>query len=440
MTANSAQASNDPMAQFAKAVMADDVRGVTELLAQHPELKSRLNDALPDGSFGQTALIAAVQRTNRAMIDLLLASGADINGKSHWWAGGFGVMDDDRGLASWLMERGATLTPHAAARLGMLDRLAEMIGRDPALVHSRGGDGQTPLHFAKNVETAKLLLEYGADINARDVDHESTAAQYMLRERADVARYLVSRGCKTDLLMASALGDIDLVRKFLDADPSSIRMMVNDEWFPKQNPRAGGTIYYWALHPNCTAHLAAREFGHEDVLRLLLERSPEELKLAIACELGDEELFRQMLARRPEMARKLPQTEARKLSIAAQGNNAKAVKLMLSAGWPVDGRGDMNATALHWASWHGNADIVRELLRYQAPVNVRGDRYNLPPLGWAAHGSMNSWHRKTGDYAAVVEALLNAGANPADVPTTLQGSDAVETVLRRQRENCAGGM
>ncbi len=42
------------------------------------------------------------------------------------------------------------------------------------------------------------------------------------QDRQDVARYLVSLGCRTDILMASALGDIDLMLKRLDNDPECI--------------------------------------------------------------------------------------------------------------------------------------------------------------------------------------------------------------------------
>src|SRR5205814_7129514 len=124
------------------------------------------------------------------------------------------------------------------------------------VVHTRGGDGQTPLHFASTVEVASFLLENSADIDALDVDHESTPAQYMLRvdqkrhypkDRQQVTRYLVSRGCKTDILMAAALGDTDLVRLHLDSDPACIRMSVSEEWLPKRDVRAGGTIYIWTL-------------------------------------------------------------------------------------------------------------------------------------------------------------------------------------------------
>jgi hypothetical protein len=43
--------------------------------------------------------------------------------------------------------------------------------------------------------------------------------------------------------MAAALGDVNLVRRHLDADPGCIRMKVSEEWFPKKDQRAGGTIY-----------------------------------------------------------------------------------------------------------------------------------------------------------------------------------------------------
>ncbi|HEX4646726.1 MAG TPA: ankyrin repeat domain-containing protein, partial [Verrucomicrobiae bacterium] len=250
----------DPMQILKAAVIANDVARAVQALESYPGLKSKLNDPLPDSGFGTTPLLAAVQHANREMIDLLLRSGADINARSHWWAGSFGVLDDDRGLASFLIERGAVVDVHAAARLGMFERLDELVSADPALVRARGGDGQTPLHFARSVKIAEYLLDHGADIDARDIDHESTPAQYMVRDRQEVARYLVSRGCQTDILMAAALGDAELVRKHLEADPACIRMSVSEQWFPKRDWHAGGVIYIWTLGSHKTPHTVAREF------------------------------------------------------------------------------------------------------------------------------------------------------------------------------------
>src|SRR5262249_36756015 len=161
----------------------------------------------------------------------------------HWWAGGFGVLDHAADperpawLAPFLIERGAIVDMHAATRLGRLDRMKELVNADPAQVHIRGGDGQTPLHVAPSVEVAAYLLDHGADMEARDVDHESTPVQWMVRDRPGVARFLVSRGAQTDILLAAALGDMDLVNRHLDRDPAVILMAVNDTWFPKRDPR-----------------------------------------------------------------------------------------------------------------------------------------------------------------------------------------------------------
>ena len=85
----------------------------------------------------------------------------------------------------------------------------------------RGGDGKTPLHFARTIEVASYLLDHGADIDARDIDHESTPAQYMLDHRVEVARYLVQKGCRTDILLAAAVGDVDRVRACLTPTQSA---------------------------------------------------------------------------------------------------------------------------------------------------------------------------------------------------------------------------
>jgi len=54
-------------------------------------------------------------------IDVLLRAGADIRKRTEWWAGGFGVLDDcDPSLVDFLIERGAVMDAHAAARLGMM--------------------------------------------------------------------------------------------------------------------------------------------------------------------------------------------------------------------------------------------------------------------------------------------------------------------------------
>jgi ankyrin repeat protein len=398
-------------AALSAAVRANDINAAGQLLQSHPELSAELNAPAPGGSFGSTVLLSAVESRNRDMVDLLLRHGADINARSDWWAGSFGVLDRcDPELAPFLIERGATFDAHAAARLGRLDRLEALVEANPDVVHSRGGDGQTPLHFASTPEIATYLLAHGADIDALDVDHESTPAQYMIRDRQDVARLLVTRGARTDILMAAALGAYELVRRYLDDDPTSIQTRVSSEYFPMRHPHAGGSIYTWTLGGEKSPHVVAREFGHEDVYQLLMDRSPDAMKLALACEAGDESTVRALLAKSPDLATSLSADEQRRIAYAAQSNNAPAVRLMIDAGWPLDARGELGGTALHYAAWMGNTDIVRDLLEHGAPVEIRGDTYDMTPMGWALHGSEHSWRKDAGDYDAVVQLLLDAGA------------------------------
>lgn len=419
--------SRDPVEALITAVNASDIAGASQILRAHPELKPRLNEGLPEHGFGSTLLMCAVQRANKELIDLLLEAGADINARSHWWAGSFGVLDNDHGLAEFLISRGAVIDAHAAARLGMLDKLKALIGERPELVHARGGDGQTPLHFASTVEIAEYLLEHGADINALDVDHESTPAQYMVKDRQEVARHLVARGCRTDIFMAAALGILGLVRQHLETDPATIYTSVSDEYFPRRDPRAGGTIYIWTLGQHQTPHLVARQFGHEEVFELLMEHSPPELKLAQACELGDEQLVIALQAKRSNLIQTWPDRDRCKVAHAAQHNNANSVRLMLQAGWPADARGQHGATPLHWAAFHGNVEMTKIILQHGPPLECVDSDFCGTPLGWAIYGSEHGWHRRTGDYPATAEALLRAGAR---LPLKPGGTETVKAVLQ----------
>jgi ankyrin repeat protein len=406
-------ASSDPIALARTALHDDNAVEMDRLLQRHAQLRAAINE--PISHFDSPAI---VQARSRAMIDVLLAAGADINGRSRWWAGGFGLLDSaSPELSAYAVERGATMTPHAAARLGLLGPLETLVAGDPALVHARGGDGQTPLHFSSTVAVADYLLDHGADIDARDIDHESTPAQYMIDSRQDIVRRLVERGCATDMLMAAALGDAALVRRHLDADPASIRMRVSDEYFPMAGGgTSGGTIYQWKLGWYVSAIQVAARFNHADVMALLTERTPAEEQLLNACWMGDEAAVRALLAGRSDLASALPAASRRHMAHAARDDNRTALRLMIVAGLPADATSQHHGTALHWAAWFGHAEEVRLILDYvdegarRALLDRADNDFNSTPLGWANHGAENCWHRERGDYPATIEILKKARA------------------------------
>jgi ankyrin repeat protein len=416
-----------PMELFKQAFHADDASLFGRLLERYPAFKAQLN--APISPFDSPPITHA---KSREMLDVMLAAGADINAQSRWWAGGFGLLHNaPPEVAAYAIQRGAVVDVHAAARLGLMDPLRQLVSADPKQVHARGGDGQTPLHFARDIEVAAYLLEHGADLNTKDLDHESTPAQWMLGERQDVAKFLVERGCQTDLLLAVAVGDLTLVRRHLDADPECIHLRVDDAHFPKANPRSGGTIYQWTLGSNASVHDVARKFGHPEVRQLLLERSSLEQRL-LALTLGNEESAAQaLLKEHPELVARLSLATQRELAHAARNNQLSAVRLMLRLGWPVDAKGQHEGTALHWAAFHGNREMVEAILPYGPPLDLPDADHQAPPVGWATFGSEHGWHRQTGDYVGVVRALLRAGAS---MPQKLAGTEPVKAVLREWRE------
>lgn len=160
-----------------------------------------------------------------------------------------------------------------------------------------------------------------------------------------------------------------------------------------------------------------------------MDRTPQNLKLALACELGDESAFQEFLATHPDVAKTSSEADQQKLPNAAQSNNTKAVRLMLGAGWPVNTAGEMGATSLHWAGFNGNAEMTREILRFHPELELKSREYSGTALSWALYGSGNSWHRDTGDFAGTVRALLEAGATVPPDPESLEPSDTVLEVL-----------
>src|SRR6186713_65917 len=226
---------------------------------------------------------AYCSRTMDSILSRALDSGSpeDLQAVSDWWSSGLHTREVDPAVARTLVDRGATLTVHAAAGLGFTDHLARMLDADPSLIDAKGCDACTPLHFARDVATARLLLERGARIDARDEDHESTPAQWRIRDGRDVVRFLLDRGAAPDIFLASALGDRELVSRLIDASPRSVGYRIGraPDFPPLGYNSRGGTIYQWTLAFNSYAHQIALLNGHADVFDLLWERSDDTTRL-----------------------------------------------------------------------------------------------------------------------------------------------------------------
>jgi hypothetical protein len=153
---------------FKNAIKSGDAPAVRRLLDASSGLRKKINTPMFD--FGARPINAASKHLD--VIDVLLEFRADINLRSDWKAGPYSVLDDcpDQ-TARQLIARGANLTAHAASRLGWLSELVQIVDANPQVVYEKGGDGQRPLHYAKTTAIADFLLDRGAEIDAKCVDH-----------------------------------------------------------------------------------------------------------------------------------------------------------------------------------------------------------------------------------------------------------------------------
>ena len=410
-----------------------DASAVRELLANHPELRARINE--PAFDFNSPAIVAFAD--DLAMVDLLLEFGADPNRRSDWWAGGFHALHSATGAAAErLLAAGAIPDACAAAHLDRPDLLARMIVDDPACVHWRGGDGQTPLHFAKSRRVIDLLLAAGADVDARDVDHRATAAQWMLDRtsgagRYDLARYLVERGASADIFLAAALGLTERARAMLERESALLDLRTGQGEYGERPP-SSYHIDYWTIGNGRAPLDVAAQFAQLDTLQAMQEFASPLRRFLLACRLGDEPTARALLREHPGVVASMQPDDHRAISDAAWNGDAGAVALMLDLGFDPRTPGHDSGSALHCAAWQGSAEGVRALLTHEsarAVLEIRDARYHSTPLGWCCHGSRHG--NISCDHAGVAKLLLEAGAQTGT--DTREASPSVERVLARWR-------
>jgi ankyrin repeat protein len=417
---------------FRDAVGEGDVRRAEKLL-EAPHVRKRVND--PMFSFGQRA--AHVAATNAAMLTTLISAGADVNLKSEWENGPYTVLDNaDEATARFLLAQGAALTANVATRLGWMDELRAFLDADPSLVHARGGDGQQPLHQAKTVAIADFLLDRGAAIDTRCIDHHTTPAQYALVDRPEVCRRLLERGAAPDIFMAARLGDVPLATRLLDADPSCAAARINDPGYPPVPPMH---IYCWTLGFGLSPQEVAAKFHHRAVRDLIAARSAAPVRLVNALLEGDEAAMEAARAADPSFGSSLTRDMHGHLAHAIFHERFRGAELMLDLGFDPQAPGVDGGTALHAACWVGNVRMVERLLAHGGvPVDARDPTHGSTPLGWAAFGSV---HRRArgADYPAVIDRLVAAGADIRAVANgegrslveMARGNAAVQEALRR---------
>ena len=332
------------------------------------------------------------------------------------------------------------------------------------------------------VETARVLLRHGADPNVaftpEDLPHNPLPCLYAatgLNNNAALGQVLLEAGanpndgeslyhstehadlaCVKLLLRHGALpGRANALKHMLDReDLEGVRVLLEAGADPNEVNEANATALHWAVwrgrsaaivkalvdggadvdavrHDGRTAYAIAVRSGLTEVASLLEARGAKtelsaEDRFVGACVTASAEELERLLAAHPGMIGS--GDVQRLLPDLAMSHRTGAVRALLAAGVPVDTRGDLGGTSLHWACWKGYADVVKAVLAKDASLTVEDTQFHGTPAGWFGHGTRNC-HEGGGDYAAVARLLIAAGATiaAADVPT---GREEVDAVLR----------
>src|SRR5262245_7545355 len=100
-----------------QAIAADDLARVDEILRGQSDVVGMLNAA----DCGRPRVLRA---RSLPMAARLVDAGADLDAVGRWWADGFNVNPlVDPTVGHFLIERGAPVSPHAAAAMGLVDVL-----------------------------------------------------------------------------------------------------------------------------------------------------------------------------------------------------------------------------------------------------------------------------------------------------------------------------
>ena len=394
---------------FITAVESGDTGTVKNLLASDQELISHID--APWFSFNAPAIVFAAASGNYELIEVLLDAGVDIDVKSSWWAGGVTALQHAAGsmlsynkeLAEYLIEQGATIDAHAAAGLDMYEMLAELIHEDPTVVNALGCDGMSPLHFAAAPRIAELLLAHGADINLRDRDHYGTPAQWTMRKRSEVCRYLLERGAEADIVLYCAMGDVERAKVEFEKKPELLNLRINmkspkgyviptlkspDHDSQQTDEVPGGHVYAYQVGPTMPLLEIALQSKQLAIVDLLIDS-------------GYEINFRDWYV------------------LVGQGPKRfdTLVKGFLAKGWDINDRQKHRRgmwTPLHWVAQRGLTNGIACLLANGADPNIADDKGRTPMHIIAQKGIGKNQVQLLIEHGADIDARDADGRTPLD--------------------------
>ena len=428
------------------AVLKRDKNAVQQLLKNHVDV----NAAQPDGS---TALMLAAERNDVEIADLLIRARANVNATNEYGGTALSVACAGGNLALIRLLLDAHADPNAPLRSGETPLMTAVDNgnRDAAsLLLDRGADvnaretngGQTALMWAaanRSPDIVRLLVDHGADPRARS--KRGFTPLLFASQQGDVqsGRLLLQAGVdvndrsstdrKTALMVAAASGNrafsVFLLEKGANPDLSddggftALHYAASD----KDGADIVRALLMHGAHPNLRTTRDSREYVYAGVN--LTGATP----LFLAASRGHVETVRALVAGGADPFITTDNGTA-PLHVATWGGSPYSrdwtedekknlfdiTKLLVELGSNVNSVGEHGWTALHGAAYKGVDGVVRFLVEHGARMEVF-DEYGQTPLSIAnaviTVGSKDAYYQSSRVVRkSTSDLLLKLGARP----------------------------
>jgi ankyrin repeat protein len=268
-------------------------------------------------------------------------------------------------------------------RAEVLKELWERLKNDPGSVHDRDSYGNTPLHWAANwgfLEGVRLLLEYGADINAQNTDGETPlhrALRGSRKEQAETLEFLLEHGADPNIADHGGSTPLFLAGwDNMEAERAEkmVRLLLTHGADPNVRDKRGDT----PLH-EMRATRAMRALLEHGVQEIDARNNKGETPLLVAVRSAQAGTEKLLIAHGADKnVRDEEGHTLLHLAVRDEDNYVAPVKRLIAAGADVNARDIHGYTPLHQAAGAHFFAAARLLIGAGAEINARDAEGHTP--------------------------------------------------------------